>query len=122
MQCARDISRVTAHAVLVNHAPARVVSSPQYLSVCSSVAFNAHTHIPFFASLQRSGSPVLSSLCHASQGAIDMQLIGARLIVLCPSASYGLQWKAGYLRAASEPVLELVHLLRPDIQVRGDGE
>ena len=48
-----------------------------------------------------------------------MQLIGARLIVLCPSASYGLQWKAGYLRAASEPVLELVHLLRPDIQVRG---
>ncbi len=51
-----------------------------------------------------------------------MQLIGARLIVLCPSASYGLQWKAGYLRAASEPVLELVHLLRPDIQVRGDGE
>ena len=93
-----------------------------YLSVCSSVAFNAHTHIPFFASLQRSGSPVLSSLCHASQGAIDMQLIGARLIVLCPSESYGLQWKAGYLRAASEPVLELVHLLRPDIQVRGDGE
>lgn len=47
-----------------------------------------------------------------------MHLIGARLIVLCPSASYGLQWKSGYLRAASEPVLELVHLLRPDIQVR----
>lgn len=48
-----------------------------------------------------------------------MQLIGARLIVLCPSASYGLQWKSGYLRASSEPVRELVHLLRPDIQVRG---
>ena len=47
-----------------------------------------------------------------------MQLIGARLIVLCPSASYGLQWKSGYLRASSEPVRELVHLLRPDIQVR----
>lgn len=50
-----------------------------------------------------------------------MQLIGARVIVLCPSASYGLQWKSGYLRAASEPVLELVHLLRPDMQVRGGG-